>query len=324
MTLATWQADRRPMAISPHVAESIDRVLGAIRTHLRMDVAFVTQFLGSSRVFRNVDLGQPVDGISLDRILPIASGYCQHVVAGRLPQLIPDTSREPLAMDIAETRSIPIGAHLSVPIQLEGGEVFGTFCCFSHRAMPELGEPELDLMRTFSRLIARELRDDVARDQRDHAAIERVQAAILAGDPRIVFQPVVRLADRAVVGLEALSRFSTEPRRTPDVWFSEAAAVGMGEVLEFTAVRAALRAAQDVKGACPVHVNLSPASILSPRLGLALSGFDPKRLVLEVTEHDPSPIMARSSRPWRRCARRGCGSPSTMRAPDIPASGTCS
>lgn len=275
------------MTISPHVAESIDRVLGAVRTHLRMDVAFVTQFLGSSRVFRSVDLKQPVAGISLGAMLPMASGYCAHVVAGRLPQLIADTSREPLALEIAETRSIPIGAHLSVPIQVEGGEVFGTFCCFSHRAMPELGAPELDLMHTFSRLIARELRDDVARDQRDHAAIERVQAAILTGDPRIVFQPVVRLSDHAVIGLEALSRFATEPRRTPDVWFQEAAAVGMGEVLEFTAVRAAIRAAHGLEGTCAVHVNLSPASLLSPRLALALSGFDPRRLVIEVTEHEP-------------------------------------
>lgn len=282
-------ADIRPMIISPQVAESISRVLRAIRQHLRMDIAFVTQFLGSSRVFRNVDYTDPVPGVEAGNFLPIAAGYCQHVVAGRLPELIPDTSRVPLAMTIRETAAIPIGAHLSVPIRLGNGRVYGTFCCFSHRAMPELGEPELDLMHTFSRLIAREMQHDVARDERRDAIIERTHSAIFSGDPQIVFQPILRLADDRVVGVEALSRFSTEPRRTPDVWFAEADEVGMGTTLELVALRRAFRQASKLPDGIGVHVNVSPHTLISPDLGPALAAFDPTRIVVEITEHEPIP-----------------------------------
>ena len=48
-------SDRMPMMISAHVAQNIDRILGAVRSHLRMDVAFVSEFLGQNRIFRSVD-----------------------------------------------------------------------------------------------------------------------------------------------------------------------------------------------------------------------------------------------------------------------------
>ncbi len=280
-------ADKRPMTISPQVAESISRVLRSIRQHLRMDIAFVTQFLGSSRIFRNVDAAHQVAGVEVGAVLPIAAGYCQHVVAGRLPELIADTSRVPLAMTIAETASIPIGAHLSVPIRLENGRVYGTFCCFSHRAMPELGEPELELMHTFSRLIAREMHEDVARDERLEQMTERVHAAIFSGDPQIVFQPILRLRDDTIIGVEALSRFATEPRRTPDVWFAEANEAGMGEMLELVALRRALQRARDLPDTLGIHVNISPNTVVSPDLARVLDTFDPKRIVIEITEHEP-------------------------------------
>ncbi|SMQ66369.1 EAL domain, c-di-GMP-specific phosphodiesterase class I (or its enzymatically inactive variant) [Devosia lucknowensis] len=279
--------DERPMVLSPQVTESISRVLRAIRQHLHMDIAFVTQFLGSSRVFRTVDSNSPVEGVFPGSILPIASGYCQHVVSGRLPELIPDTSRVPFAMGIAETATIPIGAHLSVPIRLEGGRIFGTFCCFSHRAMPDLGEAELDLMHTFSRLIAREMQDDVARDERQQRIIRDVQLAMANGDPQIVFQPILRLADNRIVGLEALSRFRAEPYRTPDIWFHEAAEVGMGTMLELMALRRVLQQAGNLPQDLSIHLNVSPAAVISPELPAALAGFDPNRVIIEITEHEP-------------------------------------
>ncbi|WP_200847940.1 GAF domain-containing protein [Rhizobium sp. 18055] len=75
------------------------------------------------------------------QVIPLESGYCQKVMRGELPQYIPDTSCVPAARDIPETAAIPIGSHLSTPIVLEDGRLFGTLCCFSRsiRAEADIG-----------------------------------------------------------------------------------------------------------------------------------------------------------------------------------------
>src|SRR4051794_28207397 len=57
--------------------------------------------------------------------------------------------------------------------------------------------------------------------------IDAVRMAIEADEPSLVFQPVVDLQDRRVIGLEALARFRLEPRHPPDVWFEAAHRVGL-------------------------------------------------------------------------------------------------
>src|SRR5271154_2344916 len=76
----------------------VKRFLQSIRAHLGMEVAYVSEFVGNRAVFREVDapgLGHMIkvgDSQSLDDI------YCRHILEGRLPQLISDTSTEPVAM----------------------------------------------------------------------------------------------------------------------------------------------------------------------------------------------------------------------------------
>ncbi|HZM55078.1 MAG TPA: EAL domain-containing protein, partial [Acidimicrobiales bacterium] len=50
------------------------------------------------------------------------------------------------------------------------------------------------------------------------------------------FQPIVDLRSGQAVGTEALARFAHQPIRPPDVWFAEAASVGLGVELELTAL----------------------------------------------------------------------------------------
>jgi EAL domain-containing protein (putative c-di-GMP-specific phosphodiesterase class I) len=278
---------QEPTAISPHVTENIDRVLHAVRTLLHMDVAFVSEFLGQNRVFRSVDAAQGDTVLKKNDIIPLASGYCRHVVNGALPQLIPDTSELPLARAIPETKSIPIGAHLSVPINLDDGRVFGTFCCFSHRPKPELGERDLALLRTFSRVLATVIAADVRQDTERRASLGTIQSAMENGDPQIVFQPIRNLSDRSLTGVECLSRFSTLPPRSPDQWFAEAHAVAVGAELELLAARKALLACAALPAPLSASINISPDTLVAAPVAEALAGFDPKRIVIEVTEHVP-------------------------------------
>src|SRR5688572_3875831 len=112
------QQDAAPTNISPRIVENIDRVLKSVRTYLGMDIAFLSEFLGSNRVFRSVDSARPSAPIKVGGVSAMTAGYCHHIVEGRLPELIPNTAAVPLARSIPETRTFPIGSHLSVPVNL--------------------------------------------------------------------------------------------------------------------------------------------------------------------------------------------------------------
>jgi EAL domain-containing protein (putative c-di-GMP-specific phosphodiesterase class I) len=124
------------------------------------------------------------------------------------------------------------------------------------------------------------------------AAIRRGKAdavrGVLAGDGlTMVFQPIVDLVDGSVQGAEALARFSPEPMRTPDVWFADAADVGLGAELELHAIGLALDQCNGAGLPAGVFltVNASAATILSPGLFEMLEARARPGLVVELTEH---------------------------------------
>jgi EAL domain-containing protein (putative c-di-GMP-specific phosphodiesterase class I) len=264
---------------------AVDKVLHAIRDHLGMDVAFVSQFRKTDRIFLHVDAGdrtpiQPGDAASLE------AGYCQRVVDGRLPRLIPDTRSVPAAMALPETSAIPIGAHLSVPIRLADGHIFGTFCCFSFAPDPSLGERDLKMMQVLAELLADQIDRDLAVQRTMTERTSQITSAMAAGQPSIAYQPIFDLRTNRIAGLECLSRFNADPRRPPDEWFAAAGQVGMSVELEIAAIGAALAALPLVPLDAYLAVNCSPQTILSKQLQALLKSVDLSRVVIEVTEHD--------------------------------------
>jgi EAL domain-containing protein (putative c-di-GMP-specific phosphodiesterase class I) len=115
----------------------------------------------------------------------------------------------------------------------------------------------------------------------------RVQAVLDAGGPQIVVQPIVDLHTRAVVGGEALARFARPPVQSPDRWFADASAVGLGQQLELAAVRAALTVLAATPDPTYLSINVSPATATSDALFEVLNRGDgtATRVVLELTEH---------------------------------------
>jgi EAL domain-containing protein (putative c-di-GMP-specific phosphodiesterase class I) len=270
----------------------IETILQAVRTHLGMDVAFVAEFREHDRIFRHVSAQgatpvQPGDAVSLEQ------GYCQRVVDGRLPQLIVDAQALPEAAALPETQAVPIGSHLSVPIRLRDGHVYGTFCCFSYLADPSLTNRDLQMMRAFADVLADQIERDRRQAQEDAEQSKRIVEAMEQGQPVIVYQPIYDLNTRRLVAVESLSRFQIVPQRTPDIWFAEAAAVGLGPTLEACAARAALGALGQLSEEVYVAVNGSPELILSGLLAPLLQGVDPRRVVLELTEHASIPDYGR-------------------------------
>jgi EAL domain-containing protein (putative c-di-GMP-specific phosphodiesterase class I) len=117
------------------------------------------------------------------------------------------------------------------------------------------------------------------------AVAERVRRALAERAFRIVYQPIVDLADGRAVAVEALSRFTSEPYGPPDTWFADAWQVGMGAELELAAFEAALANLDRIPDTCRVAINLSPSVITHPDLLLHVSAAEAHRVVIELTEH---------------------------------------
>jgi EAL domain-containing protein (putative c-di-GMP-specific phosphodiesterase class I) len=263
----------------------VARSLEAVRQHLGMEVAYISEFVGNDSVFRVVDapgleaLIQPGDSRSLDDV------YCRHILAGRLPELIPDTSAIPLAAGMPITRAIPIGSHVSVPIRLADGSVYGMFCCLSPQTNSSLNVRDLQVMRAFADIAADEIRRERQAGAETEAMRVRLRRVIDEELFSIHFQPIWDFRHEAPVGFECLARFSAEPLRSPDKWFAEAAALGLGLELELAAIRSALAASAALPDSVYVAINAAAETILSSDLETALAGFDGRRIVLELTEH---------------------------------------
>ncbi|WP_026264838.1 MULTISPECIES: EAL domain-containing protein [Micrococcaceae] len=103
------------------------------------------------------------------------------------------------------------------------------------------------------------------------------------------FQPIYGLEGKAVVGVEALSRFVSDDGATAELWFAEAEAVGLGANLEFSALGSAAAAARDLPGSLYVSLNISPTSCMDPRLPELFEHIELPidRVVLELTEDIP-------------------------------------
>jgi EAL domain-containing protein (putative c-di-GMP-specific phosphodiesterase class I) len=117
--------------------------------------------------------------------------------------------------------------------------------------------------------------------------VERIECLLHGKEIKVVFQAIHDLRTREVAGLEALSRFTTEPRRNPQVWFSMASAVGLGRDLELTAAAAALGFLEAIPKELFVTLNLSPSTVTSPEVHSLVASVPARRIIVEITEHAP-------------------------------------
>jgi PAS domain S-box-containing protein len=109
-----------------------------------------------------------------------------------------------------------------------------------------------------------------------------LRAIIESGALRTVFQPIVRLGDGAVVGYEALTRFSDEVR--PDVRFADATAAGVVHELEDACARSALSAAVALPFERWVSINMTPAALITDPTLLSRLADVGRQTVVEITE----------------------------------------
>lgn len=164
----------------PALDRCITDVLMLLRRQLRMDVVFVSEFVDGERVFRFVEGGSAL-GLQAGDSGPLEESYCQRVVEGRLPELLTDARPWVARGELPDT-GIAIGAHLSTPVVLADGSIYGTVCCFSTSAQPDLQAGALACLRQCARLVARKV-DVEGRERAAFPTLEAVQPDWSATEP---------------------------------------------------------------------------------------------------------------------------------------------
>ena len=137
------------------------------------------------------------------------------------------------------------------------------------------------------RLVEQHTRDVVRVVERARVSAERIEDAIGGDAIHTVFQPVVDLDDGRILGVEALSRFLTKPRRSPESWFAEAADQGLLARLELATATQALRHLDAIPAGVYLSVNISPETLREPRLTELVRSIPAERVVVELTERSP-------------------------------------
>jgi EAL domain-containing protein (putative c-di-GMP-specific phosphodiesterase class I) len=134
----------------------------------------------------------------------------------------------------------------------------------------------------------RDTRSAVDMGQEEYAATrDRIQGVLRDADITPVFQPIVDIETTTTVGYEALARFPQPHDRGPAGWFEDAFRVGLGTELEWLAVRKAMPFLETAPPGTFLALNMSPATVMHPRLASLCSPDLCPQIVIELTEHVP-------------------------------------
>jgi EAL domain-containing protein (putative c-di-GMP-specific phosphodiesterase class I) len=263
----------------------LQSLLNAARDRLSMEVAFISEFTDGQRIFRQVSSDPAIDIVKPGEGGPLEESYCIRVVQGLLPELIRDAQKNPEALKLAATKRVPVGAHVSVPIRLTDGTVYGTFCAFSRNPNQNLDARDLAFLRVLADISTVYLEHQLQAHGPDQQQRQMLASIIDKHLINTVFQPIVRLTNGHTVGYEALTR-TLAHRLPPDQLFRLAITHGMNDPLSEMAITSAFQLGGQLPRDVYISINAGPEELLS---GLVEKLFreqkDPSRYVVEITEH---------------------------------------
>jgi EAL domain-containing protein (putative c-di-GMP-specific phosphodiesterase class I) len=275
--------DKSPRAAC--VDQILLRALRALRTHLGMDLACISELARSGFTVRYIDAGDANSWSRLGAADAPETVFARAVIEERMPELVRDTGMLADPELRALARGAGIGAHLCVPVRLFDGTLFGALACV--RAAPDstLGPRDVSLVRVFAEMASEHIEAQLnARREREEAVL-RVQSLIQTRAVTLAYQPIYELRNPRVVGFEALARFTALPERAPDAWFADAAAAGLEIELEMSVIEEALAGFAGLPAGVFVSFNVSPNIILNGELDRAFRRMPADRIVLEINDH---------------------------------------
>lgn len=263
-------------------------LLGFLRRRLHLDVAFVASFHDGVYVVDEIDGDPGVWDTVPDRELSVSDSYCVRVIDGRLPSVIPDTSRNQTTAALPITAALDIGSYVGAPINGPNGAPSGMTAVVGRGPKPDLNDDDLMLVRQVADLISTLITPADSGPNRAAEQRKAIRRVVAEQDFEMNFQAVHDIATGKVVGVEALARFSCEPYR-PDTFFAQAAELGLGIELEQAIVARVVKKMAQLPPDAFVAINISPAAALVLPWDELLAQADRSRIVLELTEHSAVP-----------------------------------
>jgi len=245
-----------------------------------VDIAVIYVFLGDTAV-PLAFVAPPGAPIAVGRPLPTFRSEYLRASSARGPW-IDEWRASPNTTDY-ERAWLDAGLRASafIPLSLNG-EPYGLIAagCTADMAASQIGR-RLPALLEFATVANAVLGPQLRQSAGDLHA-RALRELIASGAVRTVFQPVVRLRDRAVVGYEALTRFTDGS--SPLQRFAEAERVGLAVELERAAVASAITAATSLPSGPWLSINLSPAVLPQLRQLAPLTDGSHREIVIEITE----------------------------------------
>jgi len=264
--------------------ESVQRILNTAREQLEMDLVWLSRFVNGRHIFEAF-AGDPARfRLSLDSDVALADSYCIRVLDGRLPSVLPDTAADERTAGMSVTSQFQLGAYVGVPVFVRRGELFGMLCAVSRGPEPSLRHRDAKLLRMLAGLLSEPLTASLAHNVQSSAFVRNATSMLDAGGMTVDLQPIIDLGSDEVVSLEALARFAHYPYSV-EGWFAQAHEAGCGPEMEIDAVVNAHRLLDQVPHRVTLAVNASPDVACSEALLEVVTGIDPSRVVVEITEH---------------------------------------
>jgi HD-GYP domain-containing protein (c-di-GMP phosphodiesterase class II) len=159
---------------------TVERALDAVREILDMEVSYTARMEETHQVLEVVTGDrESFGGVGPGASLPHEFTYCSRILAGRLPNLLPDTRGDERTASMPITHAANVGAYVSVPVRYSTGRVWGTLCAVSHDPQEHLGYHELQFLHVFARLIADQLERDELESEARHLELQAATAKTL-------------------------------------------------------------------------------------------------------------------------------------------------
>jgi EAL domain-containing protein (putative c-di-GMP-specific phosphodiesterase class I) len=250
--------DKKPGAVA--MEPLLGRALRALRAYLGVDIAYISEDTDAGSVIRHIDTRSEYPGLYGGGRDPF-----EHAGCGR-----------------SEAKA---GAHLCVPVELEGGVRYGTLVCAGPRADAVLHQRDVSMVTVFAELAAEHIEADMHSRARVAEVVSGIQEVIDRDGVSFLYQPVYDVNRASVVGFEALARFAGAPPRGPAVWFADAARVGLEVALEAKLIAKAIESFERLPASVYIGFNVSPNIIVNGQLEQAFAGVALGRIVLEINEH---------------------------------------
>lgn len=185
----------------------VRRVMQMARCHLGMEVGFIAELSEGKQNYRVVDGAGESFGLRAGGADPIDETFCNLMLQGEIPTVIPDASDHARLSRLGMTARAGIGSYIGIPLRHSDGTLYGTFCCLSHAPNHSLSDADSAWMSMLAALLTDEV--DAQRElDLQHQRISRI-----IGDQRVTtaLQPIIDLATGRCLGVEALSRFGRAP-----------------------------------------------------------------------------------------------------------------